>query len=79
MAKTVNMHDAKTHLSRLVQDLRDGRESEIVIAVSGKPYARLVPYAPGVRPSGMDAGVVIVADDFDSDDSAIAALFTGTD
>ncbi len=39
--KTVNVHQAKTHLSRLLDRAHDGEE--IVIAKSGKPYARLVP------------------------------------
>ena len=38
----VNMHEAKTHLSRLVE--RAARGEEIVIARSGRPIARLVPY-----------------------------------
>ena len=39
--KTVNVHQAKTHLSRLLDRAHDGEE--IVIANSGKPFARLVP------------------------------------
>jgi prevent-host-death family protein len=39
--KTVNVHQAKTHLSRLLDRAHEGEE--IVIAKSGKPYARLVP------------------------------------
>jgi len=39
--KTVNVHQAKTHLSRLIDRVHDGEE--IVIAKRGKPYARLVP------------------------------------
>lgn len=39
--KTVNVHQAKTHLSRLLERAHDGEE--IVIAKSGTPYARLVP------------------------------------
>ena len=39
--KTVNVHTAKTHLSRLLDRVHGGEE--IVIAKSGKPYARLVP------------------------------------
>jgi prevent-host-death family protein len=41
--KTVNIHEAKTHLSRLVQRAHAGEE--IIIARSGEPYARLVPLA----------------------------------
>jgi prevent-host-death family protein len=72
------MHEAKTHLSKLVQQIRDGQEREIIIAVSGTPYARLVPYeGPRKRILGMDAGLIQIADDFDSDDAEIAMLFNG--
>ncbi len=39
--KTVNVHEAKTHLSRLLERAHEGEE--IIIAKSGKPYARLMP------------------------------------
>lgn len=68
MSKTIGMHEAKTQLSRLVQALRDGQEREIIIAVSGKPCARLLPYEPRKRPSGIDAGLVAIAADFDEPD-----------
>ena len=54
----VNMHDAKTHLSKLVERIEAGQETEIVIARNGKPAARLVPIEPnrkGVR-LGIAAG-----------------------
>lgn len=41
--KIVNVHEAKTHLSRLLDRAHDGEE--IVIAKSGEPYARLLPLA----------------------------------
>lgn len=41
--KTVNVHEAKTHLSRLLERAHAGEQ--IVIAKGGKPYARLVPLA----------------------------------
>ncbi|HVQ07768.1 MAG TPA: type II toxin-antitoxin system Phd/YefM family antitoxin [Allosphingosinicella sp.] len=40
--KMINVHDAKTHLSRLLDRARAGEE--IILAKAGKPYARLVPY-----------------------------------
>ena len=43
---TVNMLEAKTNLSRLVEAVESGRETEVVIARNGKPAARLVPIAP---------------------------------
>lgn len=41
MPTIVNVHEAKTHLSRLLQRVKNGEE--IIIAKAGKPYARLVP------------------------------------
>lgn len=55
MTKSVNVHEAKTHLSRLLDEVQDGQE--IVIARSGVPCARLVSAESGPRPSGMLAGV----------------------
>ncbi|MEO6989934.1 MAG: type II toxin-antitoxin system prevent-host-death family antitoxin [Candidatus Baltobacteraceae bacterium] len=76
--KTVNMHEAKTHLSRLVQAVREGSEREVVIAVGGVPAARLVPYTgPPRRLLGIDRGLVAMADDFDAPDARIAAWFEG--
>ncbi|MFH7320911.1 type II toxin-antitoxin system Phd/YefM family antitoxin [Desulfurivibrio sp. D14AmB] len=44
MATMVNVHEAKTHFSRLLEKAHAGQE--IILAKSGKPYARLVPLAP---------------------------------
>lgn len=41
MTITVNVHEAKTHLSRLLEQAHAGEE--IILAKAGKPYARLVP------------------------------------
>jgi prevent-host-death family protein len=63
---TVNIHDAKTQLSRLVDRAAAGEE--ITIARAGKPVARLVPLAelkPRMR-SGTLAGVLRIPDDFDA-------------
>jgi prevent-host-death family protein len=62
----VNMHEAKTHLSRLVERVERGEE--IVIGRAGKPVAKLVPYtAQRPKRSGYGAwkGRVWIADDFD--------------
>ena len=60
----VNIHEAKTHLSRLLQQVEAGEE--VVIARAGKPVARLVPLQqPAARRFGADAGVFTVPDDFD--------------
>jgi prevent-host-death family protein len=62
----VNIHEAKTHLSRLLQRVADGEE--VIISRAGVPVARLVAVErrPAVRPLGMDRGRVWVADDFDA-------------
>jgi prevent-host-death family protein len=44
MPKMVNVHEAKTHLSKLLERAHHGEE--IVLAKAGKPYARLVPLKP---------------------------------
>ncbi len=78
MTLEVNVHEAKTHLSRLLQRVMDGEE--VVIARSGRPVARLVPYAP--RPSerqpGRYAGQIVMSEDFDDDlPEEVLALFEG--
>jgi prevent-host-death family protein len=63
----VNIHEAKTHLSRLLQRVANGEE--VTIARAGVPVARLVPVEPAkkkIRPLGMDCGRIWVADDFDA-------------
>ncbi len=61
----VNVHDAKTNLSKLLQRVEAGEE--ITIARAGHPVARLVPVRDPHRrrPLGLDAGKVWVAPDFD--------------
>jgi prevent-host-death family protein len=72
----VNVHEAKTHLSRLLQRVESGEE--ITIARGGTPIARLVPVAKGRKQlQGMDRGRVWIADDFDAPDPEIEALFYG--
>ena len=62
--KVVNVHQAKTNLSRLLEQVEGG--AEVVIARAGKPVARLVPFArPGKRTLGQDAGLGAIAPDFD--------------
>ena len=60
--KTVNVHEAKTHLSRLLESVAEGEE--IIIARAGKPVAKLVP-ADDEPPAlfGFLKGSVIVKDD----------------
>jgi prevent-host-death family protein len=65
VAETVNIHAAKTHLSRLVERAAGGEE--IIIAKNGKPLAKLVPYrdALGPRVLGSMRGQIWISDDFD--------------
>lgn len=60
----MNIHQAKTNFSQLVERAEAGEE--IIIARDGHPCARLVPLAPGPRRTmtGMDRGKVWIADDF---------------
>ena len=63
--KTVNVHEAKTHLSRLLEQVEGG--ADIVIARAGRPVARLIPYArPGKRTLGQDVGFGFISPDFDA-------------
>ena len=61
----VNLHEAKTHLSRLVDRAASGEE--VIIARGGKPVARLVPYERDMTPRrpGSMRGRMRVPDDFD--------------
>lgn len=74
---TVNLHDAKTHISRLVD--RAARGEEIVIARAGKPVARLVALEPKSRKRklGLYAGRIKLARDFDRLPADIQAAFEG--
>lgn len=65
MARLVNIYDAKTQLSALVEAAAAGEE--IVIARAGKPRAKLVPIRPAVRRRpGRAKGTIWMADDFDA-------------
>ncbi len=61
---TVNVHDAKTNLSRLLERVERGEE--VVICRAGKPVARLVPARRPGRVLGGDKGRVRIAPDFDA-------------
>ena len=62
---TINIHEAKTHFSRLLNRVLMGEE--IIIAKAGKPIARVCPYTQGKpdRVPGQDRGLFSVPDDFD--------------
>jgi prevent-host-death family protein len=73
----VNVHEAKTHLSRLLRKVAAGEE--ITISRAGTPVAKLIAAsAPGKsRPMGMDRGRIRMAEDFDRPDPDLEALFLG--
>ncbi len=60
---TVSVHEAKTHLSRLLQRIAAGED--VVITRSGQPVARLVPVESTQPEFGVDEGRFVVPDDFD--------------
>jgi prevent-host-death family protein len=75
----VNMLQAKSTLSRLVEAIEQGKEREIIIARNGRPAARLVPVEvslPGQR-IGVAKGVFMVPDDIDTHNDEVADLFLG--
>ncbi len=78
MATIVNMHEAKSTLSKLVEKVNDGEE--VVIARAGKPVAKLVKYeAKEPRKLGGLEGKIWIADDFDETDEELIALFEGAE
>ena len=75
---TVNIHEAKTHLSQLLQDVNRGEQ--VTIAKAGRPVARLVPIEEVGTPSrlGFLEGSAQIPDDFDTlGADQIAAMFGG--
>jgi prevent-host-death family protein len=65
-SRTYNVHEAKTNLSKLLEQTADGEE--VIIARAGVPVARLVPVVAPVadRQLGTEQGAVRIADDFDA-------------
>lgn len=73
----VNMHEAKTQLSRLAERAWEGEE--VVIAKAGKPYLRLVPYRPQNKPRKLGdlKGQIWIAPDFDETPEEVIKAFEG--
>jgi prevent-host-death family protein len=71
----VNIHEAKTHFSKLLARVSKGEE--IIIARNGKPIARLSPVnpKPSKRPWGIFEGQIWMAPDFDETPQEIIDLF----
>ena len=61
--RQVTVHEAKTHLSRLLREIAGGQD--VVITRWGRPVARLVPIHGGDPIFGVDEGRFVVPDDFD--------------
>lgn len=72
-----NIYQAKTQLSRLIEQVQMGKE--IIIAKAGKPVAKLVQFQKplSLRKSGLWKGKVWISDDFDQEDEEINQLFYG--
>ncbi len=81
MNDPINIHEAKTQLSKLLSRVALGEE--FTIANRGIPVAKLVPYTSsetkGDRQAGRLAGQIIISDDFDEEDQEINRLFYGDD
>ena len=72
--KIVNVHDAKTQLSKYLQEVAEGKE--VVIGRYGQPVARLVPFV-AEKPAykfGLLKGRIRIAEDFDAPDERINVL-----
>ena len=74
--QTVNIHEAKTHLSRYLERVAQG--DEMIIARAGHPLARLVPYETALPPRVLGLGEATIPEDFDRMAGAeIANMFQG--
>lgn len=76
---SVNMLQAKSSLSRLVEAIEQGHEREIVIARNGRPAAKLVPIdiLPAGKRIGVAKGKFNVPDTIDAQNAEIAQMFLG--
>ncbi len=75
--KTINIHEAKTHLSQIIERVAGGES--VIIGKAGKPMAVLSPYVSTEKPrqAGSMKGKIHIANDFDADEELIADLFEG--
>jgi len=74
---TVSLFEAKTHLSRIIEELVTGREDQVVISRRGKPVARVEPLKKGQEKDriGLARGQFEVPDDIDATNADIAGMF----
>lgn len=78
----VNIHEAKSNLSRLLSAIESGAETEIIIARNGKPVGRLTSVAPPTVQKvrfGLAKGKYIIPDNIDELNPEIEKLFYGGD
>lgn len=77
MQQVINIHDAKTNLSKLIEKTQKGED--ILIAKAGKPIAKLTAYKEPQKPRklGLWKGKVWMAPDFNDEDEEINKLFYG--
>jgi prevent-host-death family protein len=76
----VNMFEAKSQLSRLIEAIESKQENEIIIARHGRPVAKLVPLDANMDTSqriGVAKNAFVVPDDIDVSNEEVAALFLG--
>jgi prevent-host-death family protein len=72
----IGIHEAKTHLSRILRDVEKG--CEVILERGGRPIARIVPATEQISPEnsyGMFSGQFTTSDDFDADSEQLADLF----
>lgn len=77
---TINMLQAKSNLSRLVESIEQGEEREIIIARNGRPAAKLVPLSsvPASNRIGVTKGLFEVPDNIDANNAEVARMFLGS-
>lgn len=75
--QVINIHQAKTNLSKLIERTLNGED--IIIAKAGKPVAKLMAYKEKLKPRkpGLWKGKIWISDDFNDEDEEINKLFYG--
>lgn len=73
--KVINVQEAKTHLSRLIDDATEGKD--IILGKHGKPLAKLTAYDPRKEPRKLGGfqGKLQISEDFDDEDPEITKVF----
>lgn len=73
--QTINIHEAKTNLSKLIERTKNGED--VIISKAGKPVAKLSAYKEKLKPRkfGLWKGKVWISDDFNDEDPEINKLF----